>query len=98
MRYKEHKLKICYWDTAGDRCYAPIIKSYYKNIAGLYFGCRSDEKESLRTMNKWFNEINENKVNNFKTIVVGTKSESRRKLLKKKKFLNVKNQITLNIE
>lgn len=89
MRYKEHKLKIQYWDTAGDRCYAPIIKSYYKNIAGLYLVVDLTKKNSLRTMNKWFNEINQNKVNEFKTIVVGTKSESRDRVIKKEEILKM---------
>ena len=36
IRYKDYMIKIQYWDTAGDKCFAPIIKNYYKNIVGLY--------------------------------------------------------------
>ena len=35
-KYKDYIVKIQFWDTAGDKCFAPIMKTYYKNIAGFF--------------------------------------------------------------
>ena len=87
MRYKDYKLKIQYWDTAGDRCYAPVVKCYYKNISGLYLVIDLCSYKSIRTLDYWFREINENKENEFKIIVIGNKCESKKRIIKKEEIM-----------
>ena len=87
MKYKDYKLKIQYWDTAGDKCYAPVIKSYYKNISGLYLVIDLCDYKSIRTIDYWFREINENKDNEFKIIVIGNKCESKKRVIKKEEIM-----------
>lgn len=85
-KYKDYIIKMQYWDTAGDKCFAPIMKTYYKNVAGIYLVIDLTTRKSISTLNYWFNEINENKSEDtkFKIIVVGNKSESEKRVIRKK--------------
>ena len=88
LRYKDYMVKIQYWDTAGDKCFAPIIKNYYKNIVGLYLVIDLCCERAIRTLTYWFNEIFQNKdEDEFKIIVVGNKCKSKNRVITKGKVL-----------
>ena len=88
IRYKDYMIKIQYWDTAGDKCFAPIIKNYYKNIVGLYLVIDLCCRNSIRTLTYWFNEIFNNKSEeDIKIIVIGNKCKSKNRVITEGKVL-----------
>ena len=90
IKYKDYIVKIQFWDTAGDKCYAPILKTYYKNIIGLYLVIDLTSKKCMKTLDYWFNEINDNKnkEDSFKIIVIGNKADSKNRFVSKQEILN----------
>lgn len=90
VKYKDYIVKLQFWDTAGDKCYAPVLKSYYKNIIGLYLVIDLTSNKCLRTIDYWFNEINDNKSEEetYKIIVIGNKADSSNRIISKKQVLN----------
>ncbi len=84
-KYKDYIIKVQFWDTAGDRCFAPIMKTYYKNVAGIFLVIDLTTRKAITTLEYWFNEINENKCNDcdFKLFVIGNKSESKKRIISK---------------
>jgi small GTP-binding protein len=92
-KYKDYIVKIQFWDTAGDRCFAPIIKTYYKNVAGIFLVIDLTTRKAINTLDYWLNVINENIYDgcDFKLIVIGNKSESKKRIISKEaieKLLN----------
>lgn len=89
-KYKDYIVKIQFWDTAGDKCFAPIMKTYYKNIAGIFLVIDLTTRKSITTLEYWFNEINENSDDDtFKLIVVGNKADSKKRIISKEKINNI---------
>lgn len=90
-KYKDYILKIQFWDTAGDKCFAPIVKTYYKNVAGIYLVLDLTCRNSIRKLQYWFKEINENKSENveFKLFVIGNKCLSKKRLVSKEEIEDI---------
>ena len=61
------------------------MKTYYKNVAGIFLVIDLTTRKSITTLEYWFKEINENKCNDcdFKLLVVGNKSESKKRIISK---------------
>jgi small GTP-binding protein len=80
------KYKLMFWDTAGQETFAPIIKSYYKNIAGLILVIDLSDEKGLQKIDYWLNEYNKNRIETCETkiIILGNKSDLSRKISKKK--------------
>lgn len=78
----EDRYKLMFWDTAGQETFAPIIKSYYKNIAGLILVIDLSDLNGLRKIDYWLSEYNKNKIEDCETkiIVLGNKSDLSRKI------------------
>jgi len=70
--------KLMFWDTAGQETFAPIIKSYYKNIAGIFYVIDLSDRRSIRKFDYWLNEYNKNKTCDVKMLVVGNKIDKNR--------------------
>ena len=49
------KIKYHFWDTAGQESFAPIIKNYYKGVAGGFLVVDGTEDEWKEQMEKWRN-------------------------------------------
>ena len=84
--------KLMFWDTAGQETFAPIIKSYYKNIAGLILVIDLSDEKGLRKIDYWLNEYKKNKIDtcDTKIIVLGNKSDLSRKISEKKVNMEMK--------
>ena len=67
IKYKDYIVKIQFWDTAGDKCYAPILKTYYKNIIGLYLVIDLTSKKCMKTLD-FFQILNSHKSRKIKKI------------------------------
>ena len=74
--------KLMFWDTAGQETFAPIIKSYYKNIAGIFYVLDLSDRKSLSKFNYWINEFHKHKTCDAKILVVGNKIDKRRQITK----------------
>ena len=49
------KIKYHFWDTAGQESFEPIIKNYYKGVAGGFLVVDGTEDEWKEQMEKWRN-------------------------------------------
>ena len=75
--------KLMFWDTAGQETFAPIIKSYYKNIAGIFYVLDLSDRKSLFKFHYWIDEFHKHKTCDAKILVVGNKIDKRRQITKK---------------
>ena len=68
-------IKTHIWDTAGQPCFSPIIKSYYKGVAGAVLVFDVSRKSSFKKLDYWFNEMKEKGTHDHipVTILVGNK-------------------------
>ncbi len=76
------KYKIMFWDTAGQETFAPIVKSYYKNIAGIFYLIDLTDRRSFKRFNYWIDEFHKSKTCDAKILVVGNKIDKHRKITK----------------
>tara|TARA_B100001059_G_scaffold236805_2_gene290662 strand:- start:16664 stop:17290 length:627 start_codon:yes stop_codon:yes gene_type:complete len=74
--------KLMFWDTAGQETFAPIIKSYYKNIAGIFYVIDLSDRKSLSRFHYWINEFHKHKTCDAKILVVGNKIDKTRHITK----------------
>tara|TARA_B110001450_G_scaffold58099_1_gene54789 strand:- start:9024 stop:9638 length:615 start_codon:yes stop_codon:yes gene_type:complete len=79
-------LKLQFWDTAGQECFAPIVKSYYKNIAGVFYVIDLTSSRSLKNIDFWLNEFKNYSNCETKMIVIGNKSDSKRRIISKEEM------------
>jgi small GTP-binding protein len=79
-------LKLQFWDTAGQECFAPIVKNYYKNIAGVFYVIDLTDSKSLKKINFWLKEFNNNRNCETNMIVIGNKSDSEKRIISKEEM------------
>lgn len=71
-------VKTHLWDTAGQECFAPIIKSYYRGTAGIIIVFDLSSRQSFKRVNYWLKEIRDNRDDDpLATILIGNKSDRR---------------------
>jgi len=87
MERGSKNLKLQFWDTAGQECFAPIIRSYYKNIAGIFYVVDLTSQKSIKKINYWLDEINKNKNCDIKIIVIGNKCDSTERIITKEEMI-----------
>lgn len=55
------RIKYHFWDTAGQECFAPIIKNYYKGVASGFLVVDGTEEEWKKDMKKWHERYERNR-------------------------------------
>jgi small GTP-binding protein len=80
------KLKLQFWDTAGQECFAPIVRSYYKNIAGVFYVIDLTDSRSLKKIEFWLKEFKNNRNCQTNMIVIGNKSDSNKRIISKEEM------------
>ena len=55
----EHRIKTHIWDTAGQECFANIIKTYLQGVAGGALIFDVGRKSSFEKVDFWLNEMKE---------------------------------------
>ena len=87
----EKKIKLQFWDTAGQQIFAPIIKHYYKNIAGMFYVIDLTCRTSIRKIDYWLNEYRQNKSDDSSAyiVVVGNKCESNERIISKAEITEI---------
>ena len=68
-------VKCQLWDTAGQENFAPLIKTYYKDIGAVILVFDVNCRRSFERLNFWINELNNNGPNNYpiSKILIGNK-------------------------
>ena len=68
-------VKCQLWDTAGQENFAPLIKTYYKDIGAAILVFDINCKTSFKRLNFWINELNNNGPNSYpiSKILIGNK-------------------------
>ena len=68
-------VKCQLWDTAGQENFAPLIKTYYKDIGAAILVFDINCKSSFERLKFWINELNNNGPNNYpiSKILIGNK-------------------------
>ena len=70
LEINDLNIKLQLWDTAGQECFAPIVRSYYKNIVGIFFIIDLTSQNSIKNIDFWLDEFNSNRVPDCETIVL----------------------------
>ena len=60
--YKDQKLKICLWDTAGQEKFQSIVTTYFREACGIILIFDLSEYSSYINLQNWLNRLDyENK-------------------------------------
>lgn len=54
-------IKCQIWDTAGQESFAPLIKTYYRDIGGIILMYDVNDRKTYNDLTFWLNEIEKNK-------------------------------------
>jgi len=54
-------IKCQIWDTAGQESFAPLIKTYYRDVGGIILMYDVNDRITYTNLKFWLNEINKNK-------------------------------------
>ena len=75
------RAKCQLWDTAGQESFAPLIKSYYRNIAGAIIVFDVTCRRSFERLKFWLREIKQHSENNhpIPKLLIGNKIDSIRR-------------------
>ena len=77
--YQESKdipIKSHLWDTAGQEYFSPIIRNYYRDIAGAILIFDITHKTSFERLTYWLNELkNYNQHPDLNLVLVGNKTD-----------------------
>lgn len=83
IRLNNNMMKYQIWDTTGQKKFAPILQSYYKNVAGLIFIFDLNNVKSFKDLNFWVNELYKmNPENNlYCKLLIGNKTKNNNNVL-----------------
>jgi len=70
MVFNDRNIKLQLWDTAGQECYAPIVRNYYKNIVGLFLVVDLTSEDSVNCIDFWLNEYESHRAQDCETIII----------------------------
>jgi|TARA_B100000902_G_C27213101_1_gene865499 small GTP-binding protein len=54
-------IKCQIWDTAGQESFAPLIKTYYRDVGGVILMYDVNDRKTYTDLTFWLNEIEKNK-------------------------------------
>lgn len=77
------RAKCQLWDTAGQESFAPLVKSYYRNIAGAIIVFDVTCRRSFERLKFWLQELRQNSENNYPIpkLLIGNKIDSSRRCI-----------------
>jgi small GTP-binding protein len=89
----EAMVKCQLWDTAGQEKFAPLIKNYYKNVAGVILIFDVTERYTFERLNFWINEMKKHAPTDYpiSKILIGNKIDLDRKVSKEEASTLAKN-------
>ena len=80
VKFNDKNIKLQLWDTAGQECFAPIVRNYYKNIVGIFFVIDLTSNHSIEHIDFWLNEYNTYRAQDCESIIIafGNKTDKDR--------------------
>jgi len=66
-------IKTHLWDTAGQEYFSPIVRTYYRNIAGAMLVYDVTNRVSFERLSYWLNELKEESSHPGKIILLANK-------------------------
>lgn len=72
-------VKLQIWDTAGQERFKSIISSYYRGANGVIIVFDLNDKKSFDDIDDWMYERDMKCKSNFCTLIIGTKSDIKKK-------------------
>ena len=80
-KIKDGKIKCQIWDTAGQEKFAPIIRSYYKNITAAIIVYDVSDYKSFKKVDFWLNDLDGyGRDENIIKIIIGNKTDKSRRV------------------
>ena len=80
-KIKDGRIKCQIWDTAGQEKFAPIIRSYYNNIAAAIIVYDVSDYKSFKKVDFWLNDLDGyGRDENMIKIIVGNKTDKSRRV------------------
>ena len=78
-------IKCQLWDTAGQENFAPLIKTYYKDVGGAILLFDVNNRDSFRRLDFWVNELRKNGPQDWEIpkILVGNKIDLDKRAISK---------------
>ncbi len=82
MTYKDIFFKLQLWDTAGQECFAPIVRNYYKYIVGIFLVIDLTSQDSINSVEFWLNEYEKHRIKSCPTsiIAIGNKIDAKNRI------------------
>ena len=69
-------IKSQLWDTSGRKIFAPVIKTYFKGVAGIILVYDVSNERSFKDIDYWLQQIKENKSDDeVKILLIGNKTD-----------------------
>tara|TARA_A100001015_G_scaffold224965_1_gene253825 strand:+ start:3523 stop:4122 length:600 start_codon:yes stop_codon:yes gene_type:complete len=77
-------IKCQIWDTAGQESFAPLVKCYYKDIAGAILIFDVNDKDSFDNLKDWLCKLNVNGPSHypFSKLIIGNKTDLNKRKIK----------------
>ena len=99
MKHNDKNIKLQLWDTAGQECFAPIVRNYYKNIVGIFFVIDLTSNNSIKNIDFWFNEFYSYRAQDCETIIIalGNKTDRNDRVISYEKISQIFNLKNLNL-
>tara|TARA_Y100000389_G_scaffold172951_1_gene181787 strand:+ start:1582 stop:2223 length:642 start_codon:yes stop_codon:yes gene_type:complete len=91
FKYNDKYIKLQLWDTAGQECFAPVVRSYYKNILGIFFVIDLTSQRSINNIDFWLEEFNNHRSQNCETIIIalGNKIDRKDRIISYEKIKSI---------
>lgn len=91
LTYQDKCIKMQLWDTAGQECFAPIVRNYYKKIAGIFFVIDLTSERSIKNIDYWLQEYEKNRYEDCETIILalGNKIDCEKRIISYKDISNI---------
>lgn len=75
VNYNDKKIKIMFWDTAGQEKYKSISQGLYKKVDGIILMFNLTDFETFHNLTNWINDIHKYGSTTLPFIVVGNKND-----------------------
>lgn len=73
ITWEGRRIKIQFWDTAGQEKYKSIANSYFKISNGIILVYDVTRRETFEKLGKWLDDIRSNSQSEIRVILVGNK-------------------------
>lgn len=75
IHHEDKSIKLNIWDTAGQERFQTICCSYYKGADGILIVYDVTDRQSFKSVEKWFSQVDELSVKDSKKILIGNKAD-----------------------